>query len=100
MLYMSEITNKTYATEQECLEAEKAYKAEQKAKADAKAKREAAKAIKMKEIDEAYDAAVQANKVYRDKLNDFLNEYGEYCVLDKSYSSDKSLRNVIDMLFQ
>ena len=89
MKIMSEKTGKTYATVEECVAAEKAYDekvaekkaAEEKALAERKAKSEALIAERKDraaEVENAYKAILEAQKVYREKLNAFIKDYGSF----------------------
>ena len=89
MLYYSEITNNTYSTPDACQEEEKRVLAEQAA---AKAKREKEeqelKAKKEREaserkalaaeVEDARKQMVEAQNRYKERLNDFLKQYGTY----------------------
>ena len=89
MKIYSEKTNKEYATVEDCLAAEKEYddaiaakKAEEeKALAEAKAKREelaTARKERATEVEDAYKAVLEAQKVYRQKLDAFVKDYGSF----------------------
>lgn len=89
MKIMSEKTGKEYATVEECVAAEKAFDeaiAEKKAKeekalAEVKAKKEKLTAERKEravEVENAYKAILEAQKVYREKLNAFVKDYGSF----------------------
>ena len=89
MKILSDKTNKEYATVEECLAAEKAFdemvakqQAEkEKALAEQKAKEEklaAERKARATEVEDAYKAVVEAQKVYREKLNAFVKDYGSF----------------------
>ncbi len=86
MKYVSEITGKTYNSEKQCLEAEKVFVETEKEKKATRVKR-------AKEVEEAYQKAVEANKTYRDVLNKFINDYGSFHM---TYSNTS---NLIDDVF-
>ena len=86
MKYVSEITGKTYNSEKQCLEAEKVFVETEKEKKAPRVKR-------AKEVEEAYQKAVEANKTYRDVLNKFINDYGSFHM---TYSNTS---NLIDDVF-
>lgn len=67
MKYFSEITKKTYDTEEDCLKAE----------AELTAEKEERK-LAAKEVDEAENEFYKARKVYLDKLDEFCKKYGAY----------------------
>lgn len=78
MKYVSEITGKVYNTEDECLKAEKDF-AEAKAKAEAEEKaKTAARSKRAKEVEAAYNAAVEASKAYKELLVKFVEDYGSF----------------------
>ena len=78
MKYFSEKTNKTYDTEKACLEAENAFDeaaAKERMKKEKLAEERKARA---NEVEETYKAAVEATKLYREKLNAFLKDFGSF----------------------
>lgn len=95
MKYYSEITNRTYNTEKECIEAEQAIikaREEKKAKEEKLSKERAERA---KIVDEKRVAYVKALEDYREEVQKFVKDYGSYHM---SYSS-KSPLSLFDMLF-
>ena len=93
MKYVSELTKKTYDSEEACLKAEKEFK-EAKAKAKAeKEKKDAERSSRAKEVEDAYKKAIDANKAYRDLLNKFVKDYGSFHM---TYSSTS---NLVDDVF-
>ena len=89
MKIISEKTGKEYATVEECMAAEEQFEkelaekkaAEEKALAEAKAKKEALAAARKEraaEVEEAYKAILAAQKVYREKLDAFVKDYGSF----------------------
>ena len=95
MKYYSEITNKTYNTEKECIEAEQAIV---KAREEKKAKKEKLpkeRAESAKIGGEKRTARVRALEDYREEVQKFVKDYGSYHM---SYSS-KSPLSLFDMLF-
>jgi len=98
MKYVSEITKKAYNTEQECLDAEKAFKeAEAKALAE-KEKKTAERSARAKEVEEAYKASIEANKRYNELVNQFIQDYGSFHM---TYSNTSDLlNNVFDSVFK
>lgn len=83
MKYYSEITKKTYDTEYECLEAEKAV-------SDEKAERKEAAA----RVDELMKVYLDAKKAYYDELDKFCKKFGSY---HKTITSN-DLTDIYDML--
>lgn len=78
MKFYSEKLNKLFDSEKECAEAEEA---QVKAEAEAEAKKKALsekRAERAKEVKDAYEATVEAWKVYEDKLRSFIDDYGSY----------------------
>lgn len=98
MKYVSEITGKTYNSEKECLDAEKAHvEAETKKKAVEK-KKAAERSERAKEVEKAYEKAVEANKAYRDVLGKFVKDYGSFHM---TYSETSNLiDDVFDSVFR
>ena len=89
MKYFSELLNRVYNSEEECIEAEEKHKKalaeaeekRQKAVAEAKAKKEALaneRAERAKKIEELYKAAAAAEREYKTALNDFIKDYGSF----------------------
>jgi len=78
MKFYSESLNKMFDSADACAEAESAH---EKAMAEAEAKKKALadeRASRAKEVEEAYKTAVEAKKVYNEKLQDFLKDYGSF----------------------
>jgi len=78
MKYFSEKTNKTYDTEEDCRFAEAEY---DKAIAEEKIKKErlsTERKARASEVEEAYKAVLEASKLYREKLNAFVKDYGSF----------------------
>ena len=84
MLYYSEVTNKNYKTENECIKAEEeALTAQAKKKAEEEKKNAERKAA-AERVENARKAMVKAQKAYRDELDAFVNKYHSYHLsLDK-----------------
>ena len=78
MRIFSEKTGKEYKTVPECLAAEKEFDeaaAKKAAKEEQLAKERKDRAA---EVENAYKAALEAQKNYRNKLNDFLKDYKSF----------------------
>ena len=78
MKIISEKTNKTYATVEECLAAEKEY--DEKIAAE-KAKRERLeknRQLHYDELEAAHNKYIEAYKYYKDILKEYLKDYNEY----------------------
>ena len=74
MKYYSETLNKLFDTEEEIMQAEKAY--EEKNLEEKKAKEE--RKADSKKVSDAYKAYLEAGKKYEDELNTFIKKYGSY----------------------
>lgn len=83
MKYYSEITKKTYDSEDECLEAEKAVADKTNQRKEAAAK-----------VDTAMKAYLDAKKAYYDELDKFCKQFGAY---HKTVTSS-DLSDVYDMM--
>lgn len=78
MKILSEKTGKEYMTVEECLAAEKEF---DKAVAEEKARKENLaneRKERAKEVEDALQAVVDARKVYEEKLNAFVRDYGSF----------------------
>jgi len=78
MTIISEKTGKTYETVEDCLADEKKFdltveKEENKKKELANTRKERAK-----EVEDAYNARLEADRLYREKLNKFIDDYGSF----------------------
>ena len=78
MTIISEKTGKTYETVDECLADEKKFdiaveEEENKKKELANARKERAK-----EVEDAYNSRLEADRLYREKLNKFIDDYGSF----------------------
>ena len=89
MKILSEKTGKEYPNVELCLAAEKEYDekvaqekaAQEKALAEAKAKKEQLAAVRKDraaEVENAYKAILEAQKIYREKLDAFVKDYGSF----------------------
>lgn len=90
MLYYSEVLDKKFKSEEECVQAEAKYAEEQKA---AKEKAEALsreRKDRAKEVEDAYAAAITAQKEYRKLLNQFVKDFGSFHM---TFSTDNFWRD-------
>ena len=78
MKIFSEKTNKYYSTVDECVEAEKKYDEEVATKEAKKKELSDARKNRAKEVEDAYKARLEADKVYQEKLNKFIDDYGSF----------------------
>lgn len=85
MKIYSEKTNKEYKSVDECMAAEKEYDEKVAAEKEKKLQLANQRADRAKEVEAAYDAALEAFKTYHDLLNQFCKDYGSY---HKSYFGD------------
>lgn len=92
MLYYSEILNKNFNTEQECVDAEKDFKKIQEDKEKLVAERKA----RACEVEEARKNLEKAYEDYRNLLNNFLRDYKTY---HYSTSEIKNIPTIFDDLF-
>ena len=78
MKYYSEVLNKTFDSETECLEAETKY-TEKKAKEEKQKELVNAKRKeRAKEVEAAYDAVLEVQKKYAELRNKFIQDYGSW----------------------
>ena len=78
MKILSEKTNKSYATVQECLAAEKEYDEKVAKEKEKQEKLSAARKERANEIEQAYKASADAYKHYQDLLDAFVKDYGSF----------------------
>lgn len=78
MKILSEKTNKYYDTVDECIAAEAEYDAAIKAEEERQIKLAANRKERARDVEEAYQAAIEAQKVYKEKLNAFCKDYGTF----------------------
>ena len=104
MKYYSETLKKVYDSVEdwEAAELEQKKKDDEKAKelALAETKRKelaSARKARAKEIDDAYEAVLKAEKEYRKLVSNFVNDYGSY---HKSYFKTESLDDIFDSFFR
>ena len=72
MTILSEKTGKTYSTVEQCIADEKKFDEEAAAELERKNKLNESRKERAKDVEQAYKAKVEANKLYRDKLNKFI----------------------------
>lgn len=89
--YYSEVLNKTFDTEAECVEAEKAY--EEKHKAELQLKEE--RATEAKAVEEAYKKAEEARKEADKLLEAFLKKYKAF----HSTTTQVPTKSLFDIFF-
>ena len=111
MKYYGERTNKLYNTAEECEKAEfeakekenleKIKKERELAEAKAKKEKEAAERKALaEEVDAARKAMNEAQKVYKDKLDAFINKYHTYHFSTSNPAEIPTLFDVFDKIFK
>ena len=100
MKYFSEILNKAFDTEKECLKAEQeAVAAKKKAELEEKAKKEA-RAARTAEVEQALKDAKAAEKKADELLKAFVKDYGSYhTTLKGSDAYVPSFASLFDLIF-
>lgn len=78
MTIISEKTGKTYETVDECLADEKKFDLAVEEKENKKKELANARKERAKEVEDAYNARLEADKFYREKLNKFIDDYGSF----------------------
>lgn len=91
MYIYSEKTNKKYDSVEACVEAEKAYEEQQKAEKERLASE---RAVRAKEVEDAYQKAVNARKEYDAVLENFVEDYGSFHM--SIHSGDMNPFNLLD----
>jgi len=86
MKIISEKTNKTYATVEECLAAEKAYDEKIAKEKEEKERLEKNKKLRWDEVEAARKKYSEAYGYYRDLLHDYIMDYGELIPLKSDVS--------------
>lgn len=101
MKYYSEELQQTFDTEDECLEAEKKYFEGIKMLEESDRRIKEEKAARAKEVQEAYEAWIEAEKTYKSLRNDFIRDYGYF---HATYSTSEDLndfdiKKMVDEIF-
>lgn len=78
MTIISEKTGKTYESVEACLADEKKFDLALKEEEDKKKELSNKRKERAKEVEDAYNARLEADKVYREKLNKFIDDYGSF----------------------
>ena len=99
MKIISELTGQEYKTVQECEEAETAYLEAEEAKKTEEAKLKEERKARAAEIKDAYQAIKDAEKVYFDLRNKFIEDYGYYHESHTSKVKIPNSGNFIDEVF-
>ena len=97
MKIISEKTGKTYKTVEECLSEEKKFDEAIQAEKAKKEKLAENRKSRAKEVEDAYKARLEADKLYREKLNDFVNDYGSFhMTIDNEVDSPFTILDFLD----
>lgn len=80
MKIYSEKTGKEYKSVDECLKAEKTYDKQLKEKEAARAKASEERKVRAKEVEDAFNAVIEAVKLYLKKRDGFSKDFGGYHV--------------------
>lgn len=99
MKFYSDILNKVFDTEKECVSAEKKYIAEQEAKKSAEKKKNEERAVAAKRVEAAQKAMREAQTAYRKELEAFCDKYGTYHYSTDSFDGVPHLFSSIFDLF-
>ena len=78
MTIISEKTGKTYESVEACLEDEKKFDREVEEAENKKKELTNTRKERAKEVEDAYNARLKADKLYREKLNKFIDDYGSF----------------------
>lgn len=78
MTIISEKTGKTYETVEDCLADEKKFDLAVEEKENKKKELANARKERAKEVEDAYNARLEADRLYREKLNKFIDDYGSF----------------------
>lgn len=78
MTIISEKTGKTYETVEDCLADEKKFDLAVEEEENKKKKLTNARKERAKEVEDAYNARLEADRLYREKLNKFIDDYGSF----------------------
>ena len=78
MTIISEKTGKTYETVEDCLADEKKFDLAVEEKENKKKELANTRKERAKEVEDAYKARINADRLYREKLNKFIDDYGSF----------------------
>ena len=97
MKVISEKTGKTYSTIEECVEDEKKFDEEIAAQVAKRENLSRERKNRAKEVEEAYKARIEADKIYREKLNKFVDDYGSFhMTIDTEVEDSFNLLDFLD----
>ena len=97
MKVISEKTGKTYSTVEECVEDEKKFDEEIAAEVAKRENLSKERKNRAKEVEEAYKARIEADKIYREKLNKFVDDYGSFhMTIDTEVEDSFNLLDFLD----
>lgn len=78
MTIISEKTGKTYETVEDCLADEKKFDLAVEEKENKKKELANARKERAKEVEDAYNTRLEADRLYKEKLNKFIDDYGSF----------------------
>lgn len=97
MKVISEKTGKTYSTVEECVEDEKKFDEEIATQVAKRENLSRERKNRAKEVEEAYKARIEADKIYREKLNKFVDDYGSFhMTIDTEVEDSFNLLDFLD----
>ena len=92
MKFYSELINKVYDTEKDCMKAEQEYKQaleakkrEEETKKLAEKKKQEKRAAAAKNVEAKREAMISAQREYREEIEKFCKEYGSYHFTTNSF---------------
>ena len=96
MLYTSEILNKSFKSEEECLKAEQEHNEKLALEEKKKAELAETKKTRAKEVEDAFKKVVDAEKEYNELKNKFIKDYG-YFHMSYRDSDSRPLTSIFDI---
>ena len=98
-IYYSELLNRQFNSEQECLAAEKQYQEQVLAKQEAENKLKEQKATRAKEVESAYKELKDAERRYLDLRNKFVEDYGQFHMTYRDKAPVITIEDLFKALF-
>ena len=98
-IYYSEVLNKRFDTEEECLKAEKEYAEKLAAQKEAEKKAKDEKASRARAVEDAYKVFKDAEKAYVELRNKFVEDYGQFHMTYKDKTPVQSLSDFFDLIW-
>ena len=100
MKFYSEVLDKFFDTEKDCVNAETESKRKQEAEAKEKEKLANERKARAKEIDEARNKLIKKKKHYNKLIDDFVKDYNSYHYSIVSSSEDGNFNELFDSIFR